>query len=386
MINNKMKSTKVLLLTVLLSLLFFNIQNNQKHSDNLDVEASAITPPTESDISFIVGDNDVSGKVPLNSKVSIIITADPDCSEIDIKIFTGIYFDKDDMQIVAPNTFGIEIDTESYQGVPLTVGKYGIQLLLYESGSPVNSWGDDDYTFDDIFEIVKPVNYTIYIILAVVGVVAVVGIIVFKKIQNNRLDQQLAAADQGPARKRKIYSGASQIGKRSGQAAEVKMRKRQRTKSYVSSSPSKPMNRRKSAASTSQRPIKSAVPSRTKKSSKTSMDKLPEAVQVKVAESKVAIDKRVGFLDSKIDVLLSQVDLLSQIVPKDKDTSVCNECNNKMSKNWSKCPFCEIKELNDDIRLKESMLETRDDISLCPQCGFLLQPNWVTCPKCLTEK
>lgn len=388
--NNRLVKRIVLLtlsFMIVSSALCLNMKYD-KDSGSIAIPESSqtITPPSESDISFYIGETNVNGKVPLNQKVSIIISADPDVDNIKIKIFAGIYFDAENMIAdIGPNKFGIEIDTESYQGIPLSEGKYGIQLQYIDDGSPVNSWGDEDYTFDEIFEIVKQANYTWLIIIAVIAVVAVAGIVIYKKIQSNKLAGQIAAADEGPARKRKIYSGASQIGKRSGQAAEAKMQKRRRSRSYTSASTSSSIKKRRKSTSRQRKSAKKPVRSATKQRSPSKMDKLPEAVQVKVAESKVAIDKRAGFLDSKIDVLLSQVDLLTQIIPKPRESDKCNDCGNKIQENWNKCPYCVIKENAADIDMKESITESRDGISLCPKCGMLIKPSWVTCPKCLTQ-
>jgi hypothetical protein len=317
-------------------------------------------PPASSDYKFYINEKEVGTvglEIEVNSVVMIKITTDLTCSKIEFNLTrSGLSFPIDEFLKEDDGLFYYELDTTSYQGIRLPEGSYGMKFLFFDPAYP----GAE--------------NLMIYIIIAVVAVVAVVAFIIIKKKRDAQLIAQASSSSNEPERKRKIYSGASSIGKADGQRADATMEKRKQ-------SPGTPTEIARPRSS----PIRSSSPE-IKVPSSADMDKLPASVQIKLEEQKVAVDQRVKFLNSKVDVLRSQLDMMTMIVSVVEDQPSCPICNKVLAKNWDFCPYCKLEEQKDELNMKKSVATIdKNKTSKCSKCGYILDPSWITCPKCFAK-
>lgn len=336
--------------------------------------SSGTYPPPSENIVFKINGKVVGNEIPVDSVLTIDITPDPLCTQIEyellreglalpIKTFTKI-----------GSVFRCIIDTSGYEGFKLPVGTYGMRFRFWEGATNVTAWEDPTCTINNFFKIVTVVNLTIYIIIGVVAAVSVVAILIIKKKRDAQILAQASSSNE-PDRKRKIYSGASSIGKADGMRAEATMEKRKQ----ISSGPTEIAKPRSTPMRSGSTQIKEATP--------VDLDKLPASVQVKLEEQKVAVDQRAKFLNSKVDVLRSQFDMLTMIVSGIKDQPTCPICNKTLAKEWEFCPYCKLEEHKDELEMKKSVATLdKTKVSKCNKCGYLLDPAWIKCPKCFAKE
>ncbi|MBD3352873.1 MAG: hypothetical protein GF364_15425 [Candidatus Lokiarchaeota archaeon] len=69
-----------------------------------------------------------------------------------------------------------------------------------------------------------------------------------------------------------------------------------------------------------------------------------------------------------------------------KEQKECDECGNYIAEAWDFCPYCRIKDQQDELNMKKSLLTMEQkSLSKCPKCGMILDPTWIKCPKCFVE-
>jgi RNA polymerase subunit RPABC4/transcription elongation factor Spt4 len=340
-------------------------------------QASLTYPPPAGNFTFTVNGKTVGTEIPVDSVLTIDIFTELTCTKIEYNLTReGLLLPVQESVKVKAGQFRIVINTASFLGFKLPEGTYGMKFKFYDPAySPsVNEWDDPGYTFNNFFKIAKIVNLTIYIIIGIIAAVAIVAFLVIKKKRDAQLLAQASGSNETD-RKRKIYSGASSIGKADGMRAEAALEKRKQG----SSGPSEITKPRSAPLRSGSTQIKEVTP--------VELDKLPASVQVKLEEQKVAIDQRAKFLNSKIDVLRSQFDMLTMIVSNIKDQPSCPICNKVLAKEWDFCPYCKLNEHRDELEMKKSVAALdKNKASKCAKCGYLLDPAWITCPKCFAKE
>lgn len=347
---------------------------NTRQNTPISPYSSGTYPPPNENIVFKVNGKVVGKEIAVDSVLTIEITADPLCTQIEYQLLReGLVIPIRTFTKVG-SVFKCIIDTSGYEGFRLPEGTYGMKFRFWEGASNVTAWEDPAFTYNNFFKIVKIVNFTIYVIIGVVAAASVVVIFVIKKKKDAQLLAQSSSSNE-PDRKRKIYSGASSIGKADGMRAEATMEKRKQG----SSGPTEIAKPRTTPMRSGSTQIKEVTP--------VELDKLPASVQVKLEEQKVAVDQRVKFLNSKVDVLRSQFDMLTMIVSGIKDQPSCPICNKTLAKEWEFCPFCKLEEHRDELEMKKSVATfDKTKTSKCNVCGYLMDPAWIKCPKCFAKE
>ncbi len=226
---------------------------------------------------------------------------------------------------------------------------------------------------------------TIVIIIAIIGGVSASALLVVRKKRKSKEDKvEFGEADKTKPKKRgEIYSGASAIGKRSGQLAEEKAETESTAEPSVSVS--KPPAFKPFGIDRPEKTPQQLMPADTefKFETKTSTS----VAMMKDMESKMDLESRAGFSISKTDSILQNIDFFKAILAQQEQNElVCPTCKKKMSQFWSKCPYCTIKEHDSELGLKQSLLSISESVKFCPDCKRLIKPNWITCPFCFVKQ
>jgi len=374
-INKKInvKLNKLFIFSILIMGLFVSIAENKKF---ISIKPESASVPLILGISIKIDDQVIKiydrtesyqkrVRIPLNSKITISVKTQDHCTSMKLFLTGGGLKDIEyNFNKASSTIWEYYLDTSNTYGTSLPKGLYDFNFVLSD-GSTSNEIGEEGYSFNKIMELYnKQVEFLLYFLIAIAIAAVSITLIIFR-IKRKRREKVVFSKSTGMTkRKREIYSGASSIGKLDGKMAETKMAVR-KTSSSV------------------KLPIEETV---NRKSGDSSLSKLPEALQIKMEESKVDVLTRSEFLDSKIDNLGSQLDILNTIVDMIQESSKCPLCGNPIRTDWEICPYCTIKENEEEINLKKSSLQLKKRVrSKCPKCGLILDPNWIECPKCFVD-
>jgi RNA polymerase subunit RPABC4/transcription elongation factor Spt4 len=264
---------------------------------------------------------------------------------------------------VTPDTYLVKViidGTTTYDGIP---------SKIYFTGEAFPIW-------------------LIFVIIGAAAGVAVSSLFVVKKKKASRVkDVEFGKVSKTKKKKSEVYKGASAIGKRSGQIAESVTGKIESTDvekidpSQASVYEFKSDRRTQVTKSDKKQliPADSGFKFETKASS--------GAAIMKSMEMKLDLDSKVNFTISKVDSLLQNIGFFKAILEKqEQEELVCPTCDKKMTKFWAVCPFCEIRERDSELGLKQSIVSISGDIRFCPNCKRIIKANWNTCPFCLVLK
>lgn len=198
---------------------------------------------------------------------------------------------------------------------------------------------------------------------------------------------EFKAVDKHAKKKKgKIYSGASLIGKRDGAIAELKA-KSQRTASRTGpkTESTYKVKERKSRTWEISKDMKKFEP--ILPAEPLSSSSLKNIAMIKTLEGSVDIESKIKFMISHIESILQNIEFFKSILQTHPQNELyCPNCNKKMSKYWSACPYCAISKQDDELSLKLSMLTVKSDIKFCPDCKRIIKPDWVVCPFCFIKK
>jgi len=222
----------------------------------------------------------------------------------------------------------------------------------------------------------------VIVIAIIICAVVVSSLIVVIKRRGKKEKIEFADAEKIKKKKSEIYSGASAIGKESGKLAEEKLME---TKSPYE------LIKPKEEVITSAIPLEPSAPIKPKvqEDFKFSLDskKLPAAAVLKASEMNIDLDKKVDFLTSKIDSVDQNVTFFKEILKRyPSEEYVCPICNSSVSKNWRKCPFCQIKEHADELGMKQAIFSVDKQLRICTECKNLILAKWIDCPHCIVKK
>ncbi|MHA1292610.1 MAG: hypothetical protein ACTSQJ_08090 [Promethearchaeota archaeon] len=239
-----------------------------------------------------------------------------------------------------------------------------------------------------------PIWIIIIIIIGIIGGVSISALLVIKRKKAAK-EVEFEKVDKKKSKKRgKIYSGASQIGKRSGEIAEAKTKPKQGPKSTETKASTTKVKKKTTIAPSIERA------SRIEKSSDTKKQLMPPAsgfefetrvaagvAMIKDMELKMNIDQKVDFMISKIDSILQNIEFFKAILSQhEQEEFKCPICNKKTAEFWIKCPYCEIREHDSELGLKQSLLGIGGEVRFCPNCKRIIKANWIECPFCYILK
>jgi hypothetical protein len=226
--------------------------------------------------------------------------------------------------------------------------------------------------------------FPILIISVIATLIILSSLFILKKRKKQtKEDVEFAGVDKksNKKRKRKIYSGASAIGKRSGKIADSKVKAKKRGSYFDTKKDDEkksPSGNEKLKKKTNILPASSNLNFETKTSKSVALQK--------DMELNMDLENKTKFLISKTNSILQNIDFFEIILSKQKKTKlVCPECGKTMSKFWQKCPYCEISENYEELSLKQSMLSISGDIKFCPECNRIIKAHWIKCPFCLLD-
>ncbi|MCP4764077.1 MAG: hypothetical protein GY870_20055 [archaeon] len=376
------KKTKTIFLFLIffinINSFFLLIQNQDNHifqfsNGNLNNFPNSAAPPTL--FTVYINDEEITKGTPVSivmgDKFKIKIETDNSCESAQVNLSTISYSDSSALSHISTFLWEVEIDTENFQGQKLWIDTYSIEFFL-TYGSETNLQGDPDYLFEDIIEIVEPIDIvTIVITIIIIAICGALGIILFIKRKSINREQKVKSVLE--PKKKEIYSGASQIGKMSGSAADSLKSSRVKRR---------PGEITKTSSITVKSPIREAE---VDISNPAYLKKLPSSMQMKFAERTMGVNKRAQFLGSKIDSLFSQIDILTTIISMKKPQENCPICGKSIGENWEFCPYCKIANKEDEINMKRSLINFNNIKSICPDCGLMLNTTWLTCPRCFVK-
>jgi hypothetical protein len=338
------------------------VNRNSTFADPVNLKPDTTAPTIVSQVGF-------SGVI--GTTITITITTQEDCAYVSLVVSYGddlLIFDPVSMTKVSTTVWRYQIDTNNFYGTIIQEGSYTLKFTLTDDFGNHNA---APYEFENGLSVNKPGLDPLVIILIIVAAGAAVGILLFVKMRGKRTVKVEAGSDEEAlTRKREIYYGASSIGKRSGEAADAHMAARGKD-----TGTNKPVLREKKVETVSSMGKSDSMASASGK-------QLPSAIQMKLEEQKVSVDKKMQFLDSKVDSLISQLDILSSIMTMKKDDITCPNCDHVMGASWEVCPFCKIKDKDDELNMKKAALSLDSKKSKCPKCGLLLEASWNKCPRC----
>ncbi|MHA1820457.1 MAG: hypothetical protein ACTSVC_08295 [Promethearchaeota archaeon] len=342
-----------------------------------------LTPPAlVGSIEFFVDGVLSEGKISIGQKITIQIQTSDDCVSVQLIVSNDLYvFNPVEMEKKSGTTFWTyQLDTATFNfGEAMPPGTFDLTFIMTDKNGNKNSLSDENYIIHNAITIVKPASSNmVYIIIgAAVGAIAVIGIVIAKSRGGREVEEEIVP--KAATRKRQIYSGASSLGKMSGSAADALLEMRRKKKS-AKKVVSKTTQRSSAYSAKPKKPLTTITPEAK------SFQKLPASVQMKLAEQKIDVNKRVNFLDSKLNSLDSQLAILKAILSQIKDEDECPICHKPVAKDWPFCPYCKIKDQEDELNLKRSLLSFNNAKSVCPKCGLILDPSWPTCPRCFAEE
>jgi len=291
---------------------------------------------------------------------------------------------------------------------PVTPDTYDITLKIDGSKKSCNP--------DKIEISEQQEGFGLIIIIIIAGLIAVVSIsalIVVKKKKAEDIEFS-DIEKNGSKKKRKIYSGASSIGKRSGQLAESRLGSRSnnsvaskstpRVKGYLKSDEiHKPFGVEIKKEEQPQAEIYKfddiKDDKKRRKAPQKAKQMMPESGEfhfetrksagmaiLKNKEMKLDRDQKVNFLISKVESMIQNIEFFKVILEQHEQTELyCKDCNKIMSEYWITCPYCEIKESNEMLSLKQSLLSISDDVKFCPACKRIIKAYWAECPYCFVK-
>lgn len=236
-----------------------------------------------------------------------------------------------------------------------------------------------------------PLGLVIGIIIAIVGIIGFSGLFVLKRRKATDEEPEVSKIKKRKKKRGKIYSGASSIGKRSGQLAESKTnnkkissKKRQTGEESRVAKPSvfkeveSPFGVKK-ADSKPMRRVAANFNFEANQSKSTAM--------MKDMELKMNLDEKTKFLISKAESILSNIEFFKTILTKKNQFQYfCPECNKAVSINWTACPHCLLEKSDLELGLEQSLISLSDDIRFCTDCNRIIKPEWNKCPYCYIKK
>lgn len=287
-------------------------------------------------------------------------------------------------------------------------GGYEIQLTLIDKmDNSNNSIFTNVFSVDNTAPAQGLDPMTMIIIAAVAGGAAAIAIIVvMKKKKNERaaMDSDVEISS-GPAKKKKkgkIYSGASAIGRASGQEADMLQQRRgvkaessskgktESASKPISSSPPSVNISRPIASESVKKPASDAIPESDKE-----IDALLKgsqqagAMQMKQAENAMDIQRRMSFLKSKVDGADQNFALMNVILDQVKNIesvrSTCPTCGHILSNLWVRCPFCALNQNKDTVVQKMQTKKPIGQDMMCPVCKKIIKAQWSRCPYCFIK-
>ncbi len=268
-------------------------------------------------------------------------------------------------------------------GIPASADKYSI-ILTTNTGIQNTIPSEITLSTGESF----PIWLIFVIIGAAAGVIVSSLFVVKKKKASKQEDLEFGKVDGSKGKKKgQVFKGASAIGKQSGKIAEAKTGKKE------------PKADSKADSGASIYTFKSdETPSSAPKREQTQM--MPAspgfefetrastgAAIMKSMEMQLDLDSKVNFTISKIESLLQNIQFFKAILlQQDQKEPRCPNCDKKMTNYWPTCPYCEIRDHDSELGLKQSMLSISTDIKFCPNCKRIIKPNWITCPFCYVIK
>jgi len=237
-----------------------------------------------------------------------------------------------------------------------------------------------------------PVDPMIIIIPIVIIAAVAVSALVIVKVKRGKDDVEFEKVDKTKSKKKKgeVYSGASSIGKRSGQIAESKGG----SKTSVLDTPTSTTK----SEGRHFKAIKGAFgvekPTTTETKQMMPADSMfkfetkaaQSAAMVKSMELKMDLKSKVNFTTSKVNSIISNIEFFKAILlQQEQGELACPTCDKKANKYWIVCPYCELQEHAAELGLQQSLMTIGGTVGFCPSCKRVIQPSWSECPYCFAK-
>jgi RNA polymerase subunit RPABC4/transcription elongation factor Spt4 len=362
-------------------------------------------------------DNIQSSVAPAGT-FSIIVFTDLRCSSVNIQLQ-----DEDPLKVYTVSLSNPTDDGTTWDGTlnlnqpesmitnPIFIGRYDLQISITDIVGVQNTT-----MFTKVLSISFPtplgLDYgalfmaNLWWILIIIGV-AVVGVVIILRMRKVKAKstQSDFEISKGPSKGKrgKVYSGASAIGKASGNQAEM-LQQRRSEKIGGTTVPAPKPSSVQPAISSSSNPTKIATnksisePSVQPKGMKQidtekEIDDLlkdksgvSSAVKLKQAEASLDVKRRMDFLGSKLSALDQQFPLiyiiLDQTGKMEVSTQTCSNCGHALDPSWNQCPYCLTNQNEELIQSKSSSLTPIGLDMMCPVCKKILKAEWTRCPYC----
>ena len=351
----------------------------QINSQSID-PASTVAPSGILKITILTDDDCVGGNITLTSSSAEIVPY-----EFALGLVGSNW--------VSPN---INLANPRATGSPIQDGDYSIKIEVIDYMGNSN-----EYLIADFITIETPIeptgpDPTMIIVIIVVSVVAIgtVLFIVKKKKDEETTTESDVEFNTGPAKKQrkgKIYSGASSIGRASGREADLLKKRRvdePSTNLPKKSSKSVPTARSTEVRTTAtpKAPISPKIPKSESDFEEILSDK-PSAMKMKQAENTIETDRRLAFLDSKVDSLIQNLSLMNVILDQTgqiaQKTKECEQCGEDIPVEWNECAYCKVNGQETSIDISKPGIGQH---MICPVCKNILEPEWTQCPFCIVDR
>ncbi|MFW6311843.1 MAG: hypothetical protein ACOC1K_06370, partial [Nanoarchaeota archaeon] len=113
------------------------------------------------------------------------------------------------------------------------------------------------------------------------------------------------------------------------------------------------------------------------------MQESKSAAMMKNMELKMDLGEKTKFLISKVNSILSNIEIFKTLLEKKNQFKfICPKCNKQVSQGWENCPYCTLKKFDLELGLEQSLISLSEDLSFCTNCNRIIKPEWIKCPYC----
>jgi hypothetical protein len=242
-----------------------------------------------------------------------------------------------------------------------------------------------------------PLVLGIIIAAVAIGIAIPIVIVVFKKKNQpvaTESDLEMTSGPSKQKRRGKIYEGASAIGKKSGQEAELLQQRRETSVKTTSSSSNSDSTKptivpKVSSPKKTTTSLKSDIPESEKDIDNLleNVSKAPSSIKIKQAEASVDLRRKIDFLLSKLMGLDQNLALINVLLDQTQSIQApsknCPTCGRRIPTSWFSCPFCATDEQGEYVKEKMNQVHPIGQTMMCPVCKKVLQAEWSRCPYCL---
>ncbi len=286
----------------------------------------------------------------------------------------------------------IDIETQPVGAEELRLGVYDVRL---EFTDQVGNLYTKEYPDQISIYTPNPFLEALLWIAPIAAGAVVMGYVASKKIKQRRI-ANLQKVDTPGAKKRKgqIFKGASDLGRASGDEAEVILAKRKRAEAEAESKPKAKAKEggsrvgRETPPSLSSAALSSFEAAPVKAENFDTISATPSTKEVRALEKSQMIDpsKKVGFIESRVTNLENVMSIAVNLVEMIPEAPPCEKCGKPLNISWSSCPWCRVTAQSDELEMKLAISGMDGKMNVCPTCRAPLNPAWSKCPYCATRK